>query len=71
MGLPISKWDYDYCGIPAWDCQPRSRFSVLLGIGLEPVEIRSSNFLINFKILWTPDIRLFALRVSHQVPVYI
>ena len=49
MGVPLSKWDHDYCGILAWAPQPRDGFSVTLGIGLNQVEIRSSNFPIDLK----------------------
>ena len=49
MGLPISKLDQDYYGIPTRCPQPRSRFLGTLGVGLEQVVIRSRNLPINLE----------------------
>ena len=42
--LTKETWDHGYSEMSAQDPQPKSRFSVMLNIGLKRVEIRSNNF---------------------------
>ena len=70
LGISFETRDHNYCGISPWCIEPGSRQGIPKCEGSSEWKLKPQIFQKICSLRGTPDMDLFASRISHQVPAY-